>query len=75
MSLALIEEAQIIQSQRAWQTRVMLPATRLEALIADHLEEARTIAQRAEMAEGEIDQMVCAVRDYFTKVTSAYCLG
>jgi hypothetical protein len=74
MSLALVDEARVLQSERAWKTRLMLPPSNVKTLIEDHLEQARVVASRAGLSDGETAQISRAVRAYFTKVMSAYCV-
>ena len=64
---------QVIQFDHAWQTRVVLVPDALESVISNHLEQARTMARYAQMTSVETERMVGAVREYFEKVTIAYC--
>jgi len=73
MSLCLLDQAQIIQSDHAWKTRLVLPPEELGQMIAQHIEAARGMAARSNMPNRRVEQMLASVLDYFTKVTGAYC--
>lgn len=72
MTLALVEDAQIVQRERAWETRVIVPNVGLEDVVSGHVIQAGAMARRADLSMSEIDRLLEAIRAYFRKVADAY---